>query len=903
MPKLLTSLLLIFGLLFFWNSHLPAQTCDVNWELINPKPSLETELRHITYGNDQFVAVGLNGVVLTSHDGLDWNEQNIGTTDYHLSDVIWNGEQFFVTANNSQDIQSSAIYTSPDGITWKKQVTEPDYLKRLAWNGQRVVALGDNVILNSPDGINWTRVEIPNYIDLRDIAGRNNQFVAVGLTDSSRGLLFTSPDGINWSENLLETQTRLVRIATNGQEFLAWGYNANQEHMILGSTDGHTWEVRKKHELQWHGHYNINRLVWNGQSFVVLGQSSNGFDASPDGKEWQFYRIYRISRYYWSLFDLATNGSRFVLISNRILTSTDNVHWISPIALTQGSIRQMTSNEQQFVALAYYSDEINEILNSPDGINWTVQPLDFSMIGSTWGNQQFVAIGRSTVGKTFALTSPDGIHWQQHQEVSDIKPKSLKIVWNGTQFVAVGSNQNQRILIMTSSDGRNWILQNLEQQNLDVEGKLYDIIWTGSQFVAVGEGRLPPHGLVLTSPDGFTWTKHEMEASRLRAIAYNGNQYVMIGKDGLYGNIHIYKSLDGIHWNRKIPQIFHEYAELGDIIWTGTEFIAIGSEGVILSSPNGEQWVQENSGTNVALTSIAVKDNDIVVGGDNGTILHRTTTPQNICTDDNYNGYQVTDELWIRAVIQTLGQGNIEAIWQQDGEVTTARGDRVIWGHFYASPDDVTWGNANNPDLFVKIWFDVNGRVDVNYFHVSVPPIDVYSAYFGTPDAPDKVNTTDMEQRYIRHYFNQDGSSGAEASYEDRYEDRSSPPDYVLSPDPAGYQVLNDLRIGTLIQTEEAGLIEGIWQLGGQAKTERGDEVAWGHFYADPAEVDWGDPNNPELMVKIWFDVNRRIDVNYFHVSVPDIGVFSEFPNDGEFDKQRGVTMLNDRYTQHRFYR
>ena len=36
-------------------------------------------------------------------------------------------------------------------------------------------------------------------------------------------------------------------------------------------------------------------------------------------------------------------------------------------------------------------------------------------------------------------------------------------------------------------------------------------------------------------------------------------------------------------------------------------------------------------------------------------------------------------------------------------------------GHFYASPSDVTWGSSNNPDLFVKIWFDVSGRVDVNF--------------------------------------------------------------------------------------------------------------------------------------------------------------------------------------------
>jgi len=115
-------------------------------------------------------------------------------------------------------------------------------------------------------------------------------------------------------------------------------------------------------------------------------------------------------------------------------------------------------------------------------------------------------------------------------------------------------------------------------------------------------------------------------------------------------------------------------------------------------------------------------------------------------------GYLVTSDLWIRAVINTVEKGPIEAVWQKGGEDTTSRGDHVIWGHFYASPSDVTWGSENNPDLFVKIWFDVSGRVDVNFFHVSVPDIEVYSdyPYDGTWD---QHGTTTMDYRYIRHEY------------------------------------------------------------------------------------------------------------------------------------------------------
>ena len=115
-------------------------------------------------------------------------------------------------------------------------------------------------------------------------------------------------------------------------------------------------------------------------------------------------------------------------------------------------------------------------------------------------------------------------------------------------------------------------------------------------------------------------------------------------------------------------------------------------------------------------------------------------------------GYLVTSDLWIRAVINTVEKGPIDAVFYKGGEKTTSRGDTVIWGYFYADPDDVSWGDQGNPDLYVKIWFDVSGRIDVNYFHVSVPNIEVYSdyPYDGTYD---QYGTTTMDYRYIRHEY------------------------------------------------------------------------------------------------------------------------------------------------------
>lgn len=253
------------------------------------------------------------------------------------------------------------------------------------------------------------------------------------------------------------------------------------------------------------------------------------------------------------------------------------------------------------------------------------------------------------------------------------------------------------------------------------------------------------------------------------------------------------------------------------------------------------------------------------------------------------NGYQITDNLWFKSIIHTV-EKPIDAIWKNGGSATMPSGDKVIWGHLYANPSDVSWGNENNPDQFVKIWFDKDGRIDVNFFHVSVPDIEVLSAMKDVDETPNHRST--MYNRYVRHYY-QDNTSGAD--FPSTMESRSFP---VGDSTPSSFDIINDLKIGAFIEVEEKDLISAVWRFGGSGTSERGDQVAWGYFYADPKDVDWGNPDNPEVFVKIWFDVSGRVDVNFFHVSVPNIKVFSGFSN---YQKE-GLTTLDTRYTRHEYY-
>jgi len=138
--------------------------------------------------------------------------------------------------------------------------------------------------------------------------------------------------------------------------------------------------------------------------------------------------------------------------------------------------------------------------------------------------------------------------------------------------------------------------------------------------------------------------------------------------------------------------------------------------------------------------------------GDNTEIIKRFKLATPGQPSGYPSGYEVNDDLRIGAIIHTVEKGEIEAIWHEGGREYTARGDMVIWGYFYASPYDVTWGSKDNPDLYVKIWYDCSGRIDVNFFFVSVPDISVYSDYLND-GSYDNQGTTTLSNRYIRHEY------------------------------------------------------------------------------------------------------------------------------------------------------
>ena len=83
-----------------------------NW--VQRRAGLNYLLQGVTYGANQFVAVGYGGTIATSTDGATWVKRESGTPDFGFYSVIRGGNQFVAVGRLGN---GPAIETSSDGVT------------------------------------------------------------------------------------------------------------------------------------------------------------------------------------------------------------------------------------------------------------------------------------------------------------------------------------------------------------------------------------------------------------------------------------------------------------------------------------------------------------------------------------------------------------------------------------------------------------------------------------------------------------------------------------------------------------------------------------------------------------------------------------------------------------------
>ncbi len=338
----------------------------------------------ITYGAGLFVAVGDNGVILTSPDGVTWTARASGIT-YPLRGVAF-GNSAYVAVG-----MSGNILTSPDGILWTaRNSLITDNIYGIAYGNGIFVAVGgqanpvtgafSRTILTSPDGITWTirlSDQTVSVVPAGVIYG-NTTFVTVG----QGGTVLYSTNGVSWTPGNTGVASDLKGITYGNGDFVTVGAR------ILSSQAGASWsDVTPGLTFSYLSGvtFNNGNFIAVGLNSAVLGNTKAKIFSSPDGLTW----TERISGSSSPLFGVTSGNNTFVSVGSN------------------GVILQALSSSTTFndIASGYWAEQyINAIYNDSITVGCSKSPLLYCPSEDVTRDQMAAFIIRALYGENFTYT-------------------------------------------------------------------------------------------------------------------------------------------------------------------------------------------------------------------------------------------------------------------------------------------------------------------------------------------------------------------------------------------------------------------------------------------------------------------------------------------------------------------
>ena len=217
-----------------------------------------------------------------------------------------------------------------------------------------------------------------------------------------------------------------------------------------------------------------------------------------------------------------------------------------------------------------------------------------------------------------------------------------------------------------------------------ISSDLKAVAFGNGWFVAVAE----QEGHVLTSTNGSNWNLENIGKTNiaLEGVSFVNNQFVAVGAQGS-----IFTSPDGSAWTLRVSGTL---SYLHDVHYTNGQYVVVGENGRILTSPNAIDWTQHNTpATNYWKDVTFVNGLYVAVGYTypGGSRARVATSPDAV----NWT---------YRAVGST---GPAEAIAFADGTFLVCADN----GYIHTSPDGMTWGVPQQPNtLWLKDIIRVGGE-------------------------------------------------------------------------------------------------------------------------------------------------------------------------------------------------
>jgi len=544
-----------------------------SWEWRNPLPTGGT-IWEIEFANNQFLAVGGAGEILTTSDGKSWS-YSLSGTDETLNGVAF-GNGLYVAVGDA-----GTIVTSPDSVTWTERVSgTSERLFGVAYGNGVFITVGfGGVILSSTDGISWDQENSNTTERLADVVFAGNQFMVVGGTPNSSATILTSPDGETWTTRSTPVSQFLTEVTYSGSLFAAVG----EAGTIITSVDGITWVAQASATFE-----SLEGVTFAAGQFVVVGFGGTIL-TSPDGTAWTSRTgtgilltiSYGNDRYITAGFStvlISVTGATWEEVSEGVTVPLNNLAFGSGIYVAVGddgttlssvsgllwkentsgvtvNLYETASGGGSYVA----TGAGGAIIVSPDGMAWSTATSQTSAAidALTYADTQYLAVDSAGA----VLKSTDGQTWIKDGEVGFVQPRCMTYA-NGITIVA-GASGNIRY----STNGTSWSVAS-SGTNLTI----LDVTHGTAGFVAVGQ-----QGIALQSQNGLTWTAVNTGVlTDLNGVSYGPNGYVASGIGGT-----ILTSQDGISW---IPRYSRTNNALNDSVYANGLYLVCGRLGTILAA-------------------------------------------------------------------------------------------------------------------------------------------------------------------------------------------------------------------------------------------------------------------------------------------------------------------------------
>ncbi len=590
-------------------------------------------LNDLTMSDNAYVMVGDDMNVRISTDGAHWESRQVSGKG-NLQVAEWGDRGFVAIGQAGYRQDDMLIFRSDDGNVWH-EVFKPsngrwpsyEYCIDLVWHGNHYYLLMRNGHLyRSLDTQSWDLLA-------DDIYG--NSLISVGsnlyVLGNYLDMLYRSSDhGVTWQESPVSGDWEdnssyygeFRDIIWDGQRFMAVIGN-----MVLASSNGLYWEIIAK-ETDLHSWDGFLSIAYGNGAYVLIGGNHSlpryisGY--SDNGADWTF----TVEEYNELPFNkLFFDGNQFISYGMRYFTGTsaNGVNWQKERLHLAGSLDGIAYNGKLFVAYG----EDGKIVTSENGIDWVLRESGFngSINGGLWDGEQFVLTAGvpDTYDRSVLLTSADGIEWnlKELQNIFQI------LAYDGNKYYFTGPFHSN-VLNITED------LEEFTQVETNHFYRVMHYCDSREVYLAITTSN------IYYSEDAETWEEVHTDSSWLRAITSGSNGFVAVGE----GNTLLYSS-NGKNWVKKESPITPEWQAdhsffpnyIMGVDWDGQRYLAVGSQGRVIESTDGQQWMISETGRyNINDSLFAVRGDSsrgiAIVAGNFMAFYAQSITPPPAASDN-----------------------------------------------------------------------------------------------------------------------------------------------------------------------------------------------------------------------------------------------------------------------------